>query len=849
MAGLPKLKIAQKLPLAMVVSALLVSAGVGTASYLIGSNTVDQMSVRQMQSVADARAKEFRTFLQAIETDVVNTGAADLTFAAVRDLSVGWGQMSIAKPPLDPVATLRHGYIETNPNPAGQRQALDTPAGEGIKKNSYDFQHVKAHPIFRRQMEQRGYADMFLFDLKGNLIYSVMKNDDYARNFAEGGEMADTGLGRAYRAALALAEPGQVAFQDVAHYAPGGAPASFLATPIFDQRKKLMGVLAVEMPAGPINAMLQDMSNLGETGESFFVGEDYLMRSDSSFSPEDDILVTRYENPIVTAALNGAQGVGVTTDYRGMPMIATATPVEFNGARWAMITTISEAEAYAPVAGMRDMMLMIGAGLLILAAGAGWLFARTVSKPISRLTGTMDALAAGNLDVEVKGADRSDEIGAMAKAVQVFKENAGRMMEMTEGERAASLQRRADRTAMMSQLQGAFGEVVDAAIAGDFTRRVNADFPDPELNALAGSVNELVATVERGLGETGEVLGALAHTDLTRRVEGSYQGAFEQLKNDTNAVAEKLGEIVVGLKDTSRSLKMATGEILSGANDLSERTTKQAATIEETSAAMEQLAATVIANAERADDATRAAAGVTRTAEEGGAVMLSATQAMERITASSGKISNIIGLIDDIAFQTNLLALNASVEAARAGDAGKGFAVVAVEVRRLAQSAASASSDVKALIEQSGAEVKGGSRLVLEAADKLEAMLVAARSSNEVMDAIAKASREQASAIEEVNAAVRQMDEMTQHNAALVEETNAAIEQTEAQAVELDRIVEIFRVVEQEAVAGRTLRPAREPAAEPAKGGIKALQDKVRTAARSYLSRGSAAVDKDWAEF
>jgi methyl-accepting chemotaxis protein len=225
--------------------------------------------------------------------------------------------------------------------------------------------------------------------------------------------------------------------------------------------------------------------------------------------------------------------------------------------------------------------------------------------------------------------------------------------------------------------------------------------------------------------------------------------------------------------------------------------------------------------------------------------MMRATEAMERITASSGKISNIIGLIDDIAFQTNLLALNASVEAARAGDAGKGFAVVAVEVRRLAQSAASASSDVKALIEQSGAEVSGGSRLVLEAASKLDAMLLAARSSNDAMDAIARASREQASAIEEVNAAVRQMDEMTQHNAALVEETNAAIEQTEAQAVELDRIVEIFRVVEQEAAASRASRGPR----EPAKGGIKALQDKVRTAARSYLSRGNTAVDKDWAEF
>ena len=218
--------------------------------------------------------------------------------------------------------------------------------------------------------------------------------------------------------------------------------------------------------------------------------------------------------------------------------------------------------------------------------------------------------------------------------------------------------------------------------------------------------------------------------------------------------------------------------------------------------------------------------------------------AMERITQSSGKISNIIGLIDDIAFQTNLLALNASVEAARAGDAGKGFAVVAVEVRRLAQSAASASSEVKVLIDQSSGEVKTGSKLVADAASRLEAMLEAARSSNALMDGIARESRSQASAIEEVNTAVRQLDEMTQHNAALVEETNAAIEQTESQANDLDRVVDIFTVSGTVTAAQRPSAPAVAPAK-----GIKGLQEKVKKAASSYLSRGNAAIDKDWAEF
>src|SRR5690606_15712196 len=161
-----------------------------------------------------------------------------------------------------------------------------------------------------------------------------------------------------------------------------------------------------------------------------------------------------------------------------------------------------------------------------------------------------------------------------------------------------------NRQKMMSELQSAFGEVVDAAVAGDFTRQVQVEFPDPELNGMASSVNNLVSTFNRGVTEIGQVLGALADTDLTERMEGDYEGAFATLKTDINAVADKLTEVVGQLRHTSGALKTATGEILSGANDLSERTTKQAATIEETSAAMEQLASTVQQNAQRAKDAS-----------------------------------------------------------------------------------------------------------------------------------------------------------------------------------------------------------------------------------------------------
>ena len=824
------MSIARKLPLALLGSALLVSVGVGVASYLIGSQALRSAAETNLVTLASERAAAISTYLKSVEDDLVATSRSEATVQALRDFGGAWLTFKV-----DPTAEVRKLYVDDNPD-KDDLAALETLGTTG----AYDVTHTRFHKGFRSQIAARGYRDLYLFDLKGFMVYSVGKGADFGTSFAEGGPLAGSTLGRVFQEAVAIETPDELVFADFAPYqAAGGLPASFFAKPVFNAQGRKIGVLAIQLPSERLDAVIGDRTGLGETGEVLVAGPDGLLRSDSTFTEGNDALVTSFSGPVLDAALAGAPANGETTAYRGTDMLVAAAPITTRGEPWAAVAVMGTDEVLAPITDMRNMMLLIGAGLLAVVAAAGLLFSRTITRPITRLTGTMEALAQGDLDVEVRGADRSDELGAMARAVEVFRENGKKVAQLTEAEAAQVLANQAERARMMGNLQRAFGDVVDAAIAGDFSRRVEAQFPDAELNALARSVNTLVETVDRGLGETGEVLSALADTDLTRRVRGDYEGAFARLKADTNAVAEKLGQIVGQLRKTSGALKIATGEILSGANDLSERTTKQAATIEETSAAMEQLATTVLGNARKAEAASNQARNVSATAEEGGQVMAEATHAMDRITASSAKISNIIGMIDDIAFQTNLLALNASVEAARAGDAGKGFAVVAVEVRRLAQSAASASADVKALIEQSALEVKGGSKLVSDAAAKLSSMLGAIRDNTTALEAIARESREQASGIEEVNTAVQQMDEMTQHNAALVEETNAAIEQTEAQAVELDRIVEIFTVAEAPVV-----RPAPAPAT-----GARGLHEKLKAVAGNYLSRGSAAIDKDWAEF
>ncbi|MGV8833649.1 MAG: methyl-accepting chemotaxis protein [Devosia sp.] len=424
------------------------------------------------------------------------------------------------------------------------------------------------------------------------------------------------------------------------------------------------------------------------------------------------------------------------------------------------------------------------------------LFQRVVSMRLKTLVGLTGELAAGRTNVDIPNQKVADELTVMFDALGGFRAALLEQAALLESERqrdSEAGQRRRAADKLTDDLQA----TLRAVMQGDLSRRVDAAYDQVELRQLATEVNVLLQAVDLGLTSTGRVLSALAQADLTARVTGDFTGAFAELRDNTNAVAEKLSNVMTNLRTTSRALKTATGEILTGANDLSDRTTRQAATVEQTTATIEHLSVTVGANAGRAKEANLAVSEASVIAVESGKAMETATAAMTAISASSAKISSIIGLIDDIAFQTNLLALNASVEAARAGDAGKGFAVVAVEVRRLAQSAASASADIKQLIDVSAGEVAGGTKLVIDIAERIVALNGSVTQSASLIGEIAVASQSQASAIEEVAVAIRQIDEITQHNAALVEQTNSAIEKTEAQAAELDRIVEVFTIAEQ----------------------------------------------------
>jgi methyl-accepting chemotaxis protein len=486
----------------------------------------------------------------------------------------------------------------------------------------------------------------------------------------------------------------------------------------------------------------------------------FLYRSLISSATSDNPPFTDYEFPKKT---------GMPPE----PKIALAMAVPEWG--WVVGTGLYvddiQAGIIASAEGLAEIFLPLLAVFLII----GLLIRRQLTGLLTGLAGAMRALATGALETTVPSATRGDEIGDMARAVQVFKEGAQMRVQLEAQAQAHQLQ-----AAQEQQRHTAEREEVAAA----------------------------QALVVEGLAHG---LERLAAGDLLFRLNRRFDGQYEKLRSDFNAAMGKLQETIQGIAATTRGVSAGVTEITQASDDMARRTEQQAATLEETAAAMDEVTATVRKTAESANLARELVRTATADAELSGEVVRETVAAMGGIEESSKQISNIIGVIDEIAFQTNLLALNAGVEAARAGDAGRGFAVVATEVRALAQRSADAAKEIKKLISTSSQQVDTGVKRVSETGQALGRILAQVKQINGLVVEIAASAQEQASGLNEVNTAVNQMDQVTQQNAAMVEETTAASHALSNEAQALEQLVGQFQISPAEAAP----RPSRIPVHAP----------------------------------
>lgn len=724
-----RMKLSRKVPLLIGAPTLALMIIVSALSYNTARIKLDVERTNGFTEILAQKANALEVWLESAKIDASVLAAGLSVQQAMVAFTDGWTGIDG-----QPKEVLQRLYISENPHPTGEKDKLYQASDDSAWSNA----HAEFHNEFRTFQIARGYYDLFLFDMDGNLIYSVFKELDFATNF-QNGQYAQSGLGAAFRAAAKL-PANETYLTDFEPYAPSSdAPAKFVAAPVFDANGARIGVVALQLPADRIGQIFAESDALGETGQVYAVGSDGKARSGSVREGGHTILQTLPDLPQTVAARHGETAAfSDVPGLSGNPVTAMTKPVSLFGKEWLLVLEQDLSEANAPAMQLGSIAMMQTAIVMIIVVVLAFLTARGLTQRIASLASSVNNLSGGDFEKAVSQIKTGDELGDIARVLEMFRD------ELAAGRDAVEKEK----------------------------RRAS------EQNGVIGHLNTALTNLSQG--------------GLNCQISGSFPPEYEALRSNFNDTVSSLAEIVVNLQKNAHLIDKDARLLSESTTNLNLRTENQAATLEETTAAMESINRTVTATATAAREIVHTIDTTRDKATHGEKVRNRAIDAMKNIETSSEQIGQIVQLMDDIAFQTNLLALNASVEAAHAGEAGRGFAVVASEVQALAQRSSDSAAEIRDLIMNSDKSIANGVTLVSEMGVAIEDVLEGVSQVSSRIREIASGAEEQASGLSEINTGIVILDQVTQENASMVEKSAVSSRLLQEKAHEMTALVSHF---------------------------------------------------------